>query len=260
MIDRLGLYHAIFTDPARVDMPRPELGTWKAAYDCLAYLADTKTPGSIYQTLVRTDEAGYFAWALAAVAPWEQLCDPADSNPSRKVLPLATLAAREGIKASNKLCDVIRDAHRHRGEILELKEAVRRREGGIHERDRWGLAIRAWDAGTGHWRLHVLYALLVECLVSSTAKDGPARDVALGGWQQLLDHLEGIDVMEAPNIKRLVDGRQLSSALGVKPGKWMTKALDVALAWQLRNPGVTDAALAVDEVRQRREELGIPMA
>jgi len=260
MIDRLGLYHAVFTDPARADMPRPELGTWKAAYDCLAYLADTKTPGSIYQTLVRTDEASYFAWALAAVAPWERLPDPADSGASRKVLPLATRAVREGIKASNKLCDVVREAHRHREEIVKLKEAVCGREAVINERDRWGMAIRAWDASAGHWRLQVLYALLVECLGPPGATDGPPRDEILKGWQQLLDHLEETDLMEAPNLKRLVDGRQLSTALGAKPGKWMTKAMDVAMEWQLRNPGVTDPAGAVEAVRERRDELGIPQA
>jgi hypothetical protein len=45
--------------------------------------------------------------------------------------------------------------------------------------------------------------------------------------------------------------------LGVKPGKWTGAALDVALAWQLRNPGVEDPAGAIEEVRRRKEELGI---
>lgn len=63
--------------------------------------------------------------------------------------------------------------------------------------------------------------------------------------------------MDAPHAKRLIDGRQLAAALGVKPGKWMAKALDVCMAWQLRNPGEADPAGAVEEVRRRREELGI---
>jgi hypothetical protein len=63
--------------------------------------------------------------------------------------------------------------------------------------------------------------------------------------------------MDAPSIKRLVDGKILTQALGVKPGKWMGAALDVALAWQLRNPGVEDSGGAIEEVRRRRDELGI---
>jgi tRNA nucleotidyltransferase (CCA-adding enzyme) len=38
----------------------------------------------------------------------------------------------------------------------------------------------------------------------------------------------------------------------------MKPALDVCMEWQLRNPGVTDAAGAIDEVRERRDELKIP--
>lgn len=64
--------------------------------------------------------------------------------------------------------------------------------------------------------------------------------------------------MEAPTLKPLIDGTQLSKALGTKPGKWMAPALDVCIAWQLRHPEATDPAGAIDEVKIRRVELGIP--
>ena len=83
------------------------------------------------------------------------------------------------------------------------------------------------------------------------------RDEVLGGWQKFLDHLDELDVLEAPSLKRLVDGKRLSAALGLKPGKWMAPALDVCLAWQFRNPGVTDVTAAIAEVRERSDELGI---
>lgn len=80
----------------------------------------------------------------------------------------------------------------------------------------------------------------------------------LGEWQLFLDHLQEMDVLGAPSLKRIIDGTQLATALGVKPGKWMAGALDACVAWQLRNPGVTDPAGAVEEVNSRRKELGIP--
>lgn len=72
-----------------------------------------------------------------------------------------------------------------------------------------------------------------------------------------LDHLAKLDVYDAPSLKRLLDGRQLAQALGTKPGKWTGQALDICVAWQLRHPGETDPAGAIEEVRKRREELGI---
>jgi tRNA nucleotidyltransferase (CCA-adding enzyme) len=73
-----------------------------------------------------------------------------------------------------------------------------------------------------------------------------------------LDHLDHLAIMDAPSVVRLVDGRILTKALGLKPGKWMGPALDICLAWQFRNPGETDVSGAVDEVRSRGKELGIP--
>jgi hypothetical protein len=68
-----------------------------------------------------------------------------------------------------------------------------------------------------------------------------------------------LDVYEAPSLKRLLDGNALAKALGTKPGKWTGKALEVCVAWQLRNPGETDPSGAVEEVRQQSKELGIPI-
>jgi len=245
------------------------------AYECVEYLSRTQGPGSLYDVLVRTDEARYFVWVLAAVAPWEQVDDPRPPKPVTKQLPLPAQAAREGIKAPNKLCDVITAAHRHRRDIAQLKQAVWDGEPQVHERDRIGMAIRDWDSRGGQWRLQVFYAILVEMISLKDAagerKPEPTRamvhyllmrdtdrDKLLEPWQKLLDHFGDMEIMDAPHIKRLIDGRQLASAIGAAPGKWMTKAMDVTMAWQLRNPHETDPAGAVEEVRQRKKELGIP--
>jgi hypothetical protein len=66
--------------------------------------------------------------------------------------------------------------------------------------------------------------------------------------------------MDAPSIKSIIDGKQLSKELGgLKPGIWVGPALRVCMEWQLRNPGVDNYEGAVEEVRRRAEELKIPL-
>ncbi|CAK7220938.1 CCA tRNA nucleotidyltransferase, mitochondrial [Sporothrix bragantina] len=292
LIDRLGLYHAIFTDSiaeaaetTETETPEapastPSLAGWAAVYECLHLLADTRTPGSLHDILVRTEEAQYFSWVLAAIVPWAQVAPPpppppppppskgknkgnAGNLPSKPPPPPIVLALREGIRAPNKLCDVVNGAYKHREQILGLKQAVLdKREPDIHERDRFGMAIRSWEARGSNWRLQVLFALLYEVLIiaHATAPASPTQAQIEGlmrDWQTFLDHLETLDVMDAPHIKRLLDGKQVAAALGIKPGKWMTVAMDMCMAWQLRNPNETDPAGAIEEVRQRKDEVGI---
>jgi len=64
-------------------------------------------------------------------------------------------------------------------------------------------------------------------------------------------------VMDAPDLKSILTGKELSDALGVKPGVWMKKALDTVMEWQLRNSDEKDPQGAIDYVKARREELGI---
>jgi len=51
-------------------------------------------------------------------------------------------------------------------------------------------------------------------------------------------------------MKPLLDGKALAKALNTPPGPWMKDALDVVMAYQLRNPGVATAEGAVEEVRR----------
>ncbi|KAL0933037.1 poly A polymerase head domain-containing protein [Colletotrichum truncatum] len=257
LIHNIGLYGAIFTDPNSDERPLPDVSKWKLVYDLLDHLARDTAPGSIYNTLITTDEAAYFAWVLAALTPYAHVETEISIPKSKGTIPLTTLVAREGIKAPNKLCDAITGAQRHRCEITALKESTCAREPRATERDTVGMAIRKWDSQGSHWRVQVLNALLVEAMEKlESCSDGDTTQFT-SGWQLLLDHLADLDVMDAPSLKRIVDGRLLTQALGVRPGKWMGQALDVCVAWQLRHRDDTDPAGAIAEVRRRSNELGI---
>ncbi|TGJ85968.1 hypothetical protein E0Z10_g2819 [Xylaria hypoxylon] len=259
-INDLGLYHTVFTDPSKPDMPLPNISRWNNGYEFFGYLLRSQAPGSVSNVLIQSDEASYYGWMLCALAPWEYVDEPIHTGQGKSPPPFITLAGREGIKAPNKLCDLVTAAHKNRADIMALKTSVVQKAAHINERDRFGMAIRQWDAKGGHWRLQVLFSLLVEAMqrweVRTTSSQN--NDDFLGEWQLFLDHLHELDLLDAPSMKRIIDGTQLAKALSVKPGKWMTGALEVCVAWQFRHPGVTDPAGAVEEVNKRRKELKIP--
>ncbi|CZT07407.1 related to tRNA nucleotidyltransferase [Rhynchosporium agropyri] len=257
LIDRLGLYTTIFTDPTSLTpCSQPSTQNWSIVYACLSSLSSNATPGSIYQSLVRSPEAKYLSWVLAAITPWSQLPLPEPAKPGGKLpRPLGTVVVREGIKSENKICDVVTGAFRHCEEITALKDAVVKNGEETKQRDMVGMTIRRWDAQGGHWRLQALFALLVEAM----KRDSTSYEPLFREWQQFIDHLEAMDILDAPAERSIIDGKMLLKELGiVKPGVWMRPALDVVMQWQLRNPGVSNYTGALDEVRKRSEELKIP--
>ncbi|QUC16190.1 uncharacterized protein UV8b_00431 [Ustilaginoidea virens] len=260
LIDDLGLYHSVFTDPTAECTVRPDLSRWHVAYSCLRDLQTTDCPGSIGRLLIPSDDSGYVAWNLAALSPWMVMASPPSGN-RKSALPPASMAAREGLKAPNKLTDTITASHMHRKEIMELKRMACGKEAMTGSRHVLGMAIRKWDSHGGFWTLQVLNALLVEAMETMSIWPGAgdrARDAFIRGWQRFLDQIVGMDLYDAPFLKRLLDGRSLAKAIGAQPGRWTGKALDVCLEWQFRNPTEKDPSGAIAEVRRRWEELGIP--
>ena len=74
-------------------------------------------------------------------------------------------------------------------------------------------------------------------------------------WSSWLEHLAKIDVLNAYDFRPVVDGKALSKALGLKPGPWMKEALDVVMAWQLRQTTPPTVGGAIEEVRNKHGEL-----
>ena len=55
----------------------------------------------------------------------------------------------------------------------------------------------------------------------------------------------------------IVDGKRLQKELNRKPGPWMAAALDMAMEWQLRNPGETQPNGAIEEILAKYKELDV---
>ena len=213
---------------------------------------------------------------------------------SKLPLPYATNVARGGIKANNQVCNVVTAAFRNYESIKSLSSSIwqyknavpgsiappdfAKEKVSLSARDSLGMLIRKWDSQGGHWRIQVLFALLAEAYEIPCGSMGmrhfstntrltdtyTAYESSFGRWQSFIDHLEGMDLMDAPSIKPIMDGKRLQADLNADSGPWMKEALEVCMAWQLRNSMLVRSdpekakCEAVEEVRGKKEELQIP--
>lgn len=130
----------------------------------------------LFDVLILSAEEEYLAWVLACLTPWSSLPIYDETTKATKgAAPRGTLAVREGIKAPTRVCELVTGAFEHYKAITALKDAVLRDQPWIYDRDTVGMSIRSWDAKGRHWRLQVMFALLVESLlIQSGGKSSPS--------------------------------------------------------------------------------------
>lgn len=130
----------------------------------------------IARTLIRDSDDSYLAWVLACFNPWAREIRKPLQPPKLKKLPsLASVAAREGIKADNKLCKLVDGAVSHLPEIVAIKDSFNnrgptttsplKRKQGATSRETQGQAIRHWGS---QWRSSVMYSLLTQVAEGET--------------------------------------------------------------------------------------------
>ena len=274
LIDRLGLYNEVFTDPTNADCKSVDTSSWHRAYNQLydmikAGSEESDVPQSlktIRSILLRSPEDLYQAWILTCFVPWARELPKSPQKSSKRPVSAASVAAREGIKAENKVYKLVDDAVFYLQDIIEKKEAVihdgqtmtlplKRKKGASAdiEREMQGVAIRKWGS---NWRSSVTYALLTEVTETKTECESSA---VLTGYSLWLSHLSSLKLLDVDQLRPIVTGDELVKAFNTKAGKWVSTALDCVLEWQLRNPERTDAAGAIAEVRERKEELNLPL-
>ena len=180
LVDRLGLYDIIFTDPNTKAALEIDTRNWKRAYNQLFELLEESNVRSpklrhmqaVRELLLFNPEQEYLAWLLCSLTPWARIGNPKTQKPGTKRLPpMAAVVAREGLKLENKSLNVVRDSVLHLDEIIASKDALSsefepasvptKRKRGPLTRDQLGMCIRRWGS---QWRSSVLFALLVQCM------------------------------------------------------------------------------------------------
>jgi tRNA nucleotidyltransferase/poly(A) polymerase len=276
MIFQLDLYETIFSDPLVESGGHysPDTAEWQSVIDFLRDAVDNSTPAA--DILIRDNEEQFLAWQLAALVPYRDAPQPEPSEPGKKPPPpIAAQVAREGIKATNKVCDVVSLAVKDQSEIsglvdrfnLQKRRPDKKVEGeDATARDVLGMAIRRWGPS---WRSQVVYSMLVEIANEVNAPEGElsrnlecfatllTKFVAIERrYTSFLQHIRDLGVLDAYSFKPLMDGKALAKALNTAPGPWMKDALDVVMAYQLKYPGKANAADAIAEVQASRHQNG----
>jgi tRNA nucleotidyltransferase (CCA-adding enzyme) len=269
----LGLYFTIFSDPTVEDSKhyRPDVSGTIALIDELKELLGSGN--DLPELLVRDADERYMAWIFTAIVPYRDAPQPEAPEPNRKVPPpIPTGVAREGIKATNKVCEVVTAAVRNLNDItrlvdgLETQKRRAQQQPGSEDftaRDTLGMAVRRWGPT---WRSQVMYALLVELVEHRDHTDGMSLTLNLTSdpcankllaierkYTTFTTHLRDLDILDAYTLKPLLGGNALAKALATPPGPWMKDALEVVMAWQLRNPHVKDPNEAIEEVKKHGE-------
>ncbi|ORY09639.1 hypothetical protein BCR34DRAFT_625601 [Clohesyomyces aquaticus] len=257
LIAKSSLYTTIFTDPTRENEHQPDVEYLSPASDFVQSVLQGNSsdiPENISKTLARNEEERYLAWICASLVPWADAPMVPHPKSTQRPLYAAMLVAREGIKAPNKVSDVVTASLQHGEEIRKLVDGcctqLRRPNtkavgDDATARDTLGMAIRRWGPT---WRSQVLFSLIYEIVLGSTS-----RDRILNSYSTFLSHLSQEFLLEAYTFKPLITGTELAKALNTKPGPWMKDALDVVMAWQLRNPDITDPTEAIEAVKVVRE-------
>ena len=179
LINRLGLYNTIFTDPREVGYDSVDTSNWKKAYDGLQEIMAPNDGcdkgldclGVIKSVLLRDSDDDYLAWLLCAFTPWAHIKSTVpEKSMSKAPIPLAAAIAREGIKADNKVTKLVEGAVTNLNEIVASQNTVAsqgqdapttsplKRKFESPSRESLGMSIRRWGP---RWRNHVMYAVLV---------------------------------------------------------------------------------------------------
>ncbi|KAF9739548.1 hypothetical protein PMIN06_006993 [Paraphaeosphaeria minitans] len=254
LIDEAGLYDTIFTDPTRKLEFQPDTEHYRKGYQFMTEWINGKE-GSKYpaipQTLLSTRDADsdeeYLAWVCTAVLPWADAPTVPPPKKNRQPLHAASLVAQEGMKAPNRVCDVLTASLNNYEAISQLigecqKRLPKEDPSSPAQREKIGMGLRNWGRT---WKSQVFFALLHEIVYGERSTEDVLRQ-----YDNFLTLVTDLDLLDVINLKPLVKGTDLAKALDVKPGPWMKDALDVVLAWQLRNPSVTDPADAIKEVKK----------
>ncbi|KAJ5947218.1 hypothetical protein N7466_000233 [Penicillium verhagenii] len=251
-IDRLNLYPTIFAN--HQDEVTTDTLTWPLAYNTLEKLLDPESEPAVNDLRKRLidDESNiYYAWMIAAFAPWSSIPPRAASVPNHKPLPTRVVeVGRDSFRADNKTLHILRDASWHYMDITAQKSALcdnTLRGSPAEIRQQMGLRIRKWGK---EWKLCVVLAILQEVM------QGRDFSRVVPEYNHFISYLVDKDLMDVNYLVPVVNGGDIMQHLGAKKGPWMSRATTMVVEWQLLNPD-TDKNATLDQISRRRGELGL---
>ncbi|RLM00555.1 hypothetical protein CFD26_107611 [Aspergillus turcosus] len=225
LIDRLGLYHTIFTNYQ--DDVSADTSSWSLAYNALESLlhpdgTSKATLEKVRDFLMRNSLEAYYAWMIAALAPWSSVPPRIAKGPKAKPFPpRAAEVARDSLRSDNKMISVLGDAAASWRSIIDVKSSLLegRMNGTAAEvRQQIGLHIKSWKKD---WRLCILLAILQEIM------RGGELLAVIQEYDRFISYIIQNDLQGVCEMKPIVNGGEIMKALEAKNGPWMSNALDM---------------------------------
>ncbi|PWY87530.1 ATP :tRNA-specific tRNA nucleotidyltransferase [Aspergillus heteromorphus CBS 117.55] len=261
LIDSLGLYSTIFAN--HMDDVQADTSSWSLAYNGLeALLSPDAGPdvARLRHFLVRDRRETYYAWMIAAFAPWSSVPGRVPKTSKSKPLPPRTVdVARDSLRSDNKSMSLIGAAAKNWRHVIEIKDFVlintHRSSDQITPeklRQKVGLAIRSWS--TSDWRLCILLAILQGHMHGQNLQE------VVKGYEKFISYIQKANLEDVYEMAPLVNGVDTMQAFGVKAGPWLKKAQDMVIAWQLSHPEITEKEPLRSAAREalRRGDSHIP--
>ncbi|KAF8249873.1 hypothetical protein K440DRAFT_542583 [Wilcoxina mikolae CBS 423.85] len=233
LIYSLTLFDAIFTPPIDT-LPSLPTERMSIAKDIIWHIISV-SDGLAYsklKSLVDSKAEQYIAWLLASLSPWKGHMFPGVDT--KKNIPAAATAAREGLKMNTKVYNTIIHSYRN----YEFIQDVVRKDcsGDRMTRSKAGMFIRKLGAD---WKSQYLCALLLAVIPHWKGNDATPTAEAEGTLQKysvFLSRIGELGLEEAHAFKPILNGKEVMAALGQKKaGPWMMGALNMLMEWQLEN-------------------------
>lgn len=226
-INEFGLYDTVFADPAESECP--DANKALLAYNGLQKILDEKSAICLG---LRPKQDQALSWFLAAYVPWSASSAQAYN------------AAWEGIKATNSMRKVLKEAIDYRPDIVKAVDLV---VAGTATRADVGMTLRHCKDS---WRSHVLYSLL--CDIAEGDFVG-----ATDRYQTFIGFVHEQQLEDAHTMSPILKGDKIKHALGeAKGGPWLKKAVDLLAEWQFDHPDATQEQ-AIELLSSRKTELGL---
>ncbi|OJJ51248.1 hypothetical protein ASPZODRAFT_55687 [Penicilliopsis zonata CBS 506.65] len=251
LIDRLELYTTIFAN--HQDDVIVDLSSWSLAYEALERLlrpvgeGDENIVDRVCAVLVRDANERFYAWLIAAFAPWSLVPGRIAQGPKAKPLPPRTVeVARDSLRSGNNIITVLRDSTTAAESIIDTKFAYLQNNltGSPAEiRQHIGLCIRSWKKD---WRLCTMLAILQEVMGGHDFLE------VVGQYDKFLSYIVENNLEDVCDMKPIVNGGEILEALQGRKGPWMARAQDMVVHWQLLHPEITDKKQALDELIKLR--------
>lgn len=250
-IDRLNLYPIIFANYQ--DDATADPSSWSLAYDALhRFLSSANEPeavGRLRTLLIRDSLQHYYAWVIAAFAPWSAV--PGRPQTGKPLPPRMAEAARDALRSDNKTVTILKHAASNWRNIINVKTEVvdGKLQGTAAEiRQQVGLHIRSWSMD---WRLCVLLSLLQEIM------QGGDFAAVVQSYDKFLSYIVEQGLQDVCELKPIINGGEVMSAIPAKKGPWVSKALELAIQWQLLHPDIQDKQKALEYLESKRGEIGV---